>query len=92
LSRIRWTIRVRPHPTDWHVARGLLADHPRPLLEETDHELVLGALHEAEARQIALELKDLDCIASVDCRRLGWFTRWRLRERLLDHERSTEPF
>jgi hypothetical protein len=95
LAPIRWTIRVRPHPSDWHVARGLLAEHRRPLLEEKPHELVLGAAHEAEARQLALELKDLDCIASVDCRRLGWFRRWRLRDRLLEHEHRrgrTEPF
>ena len=83
MAGIRWTVRVRPRHTDWPVAREVLAGHPRPVIEETPHELVLGAAHEAEVPdecpqcggELLRRCKACDApfssIAAVDCEECG---------------------
>ena len=44
--------------------------------------LDVPAIDEEDARQLAAELEQLDCLRTTSIRRLGWFERWRRREQV----------
>jgi hypothetical protein len=83
-DRIRWVVSVTP--TDafhWRELRDAVAWCGRTVLAESDHDLEIGAADEDDARALAGELEVLAVIRTATDRKLGWFSRWLVRERLL---------
>lgn len=81
---IRWAVAVTP--TDVFVeqrVRSELERRGRSLIDITDPNLVVGAKDEADARALVADLEGIPQVASAEARKLGWFARWQVRQRLL---------
>lgn len=87
---IRWSVRARPRTAfDWREAREAVEYCGRAVIGETQHDLVVAAGDQADARVLAARLLESRAIGSVECLPLGWFARWRVRQRLLGNYAGT---
>jgi hypothetical protein len=92
-DRIRWLVSVRPASAFvWRDARAELAARGRPVIDETNTAIRVGAADEEDARSLMAELKSLVSVGGAEAQRLGLLRRWLLREALVgNYAGSPDP-
>lgn len=88
---IRWAVAVTP--TDVFVERRVRSElerRGRTMIEVTASEFVVGARDEADAQALVAELDGIPEVANAEPRKLGWFARWQVRQRLLGNYGSVD--
>jgi len=83
-DQIRWLVSVRPASAFvWREVRAELAGRGRPVIDETNTAIRVGAADEEDARSLIADLVSVESVGGAEAERLGRLRRWLLREALI---------
>jgi hypothetical protein len=83
LTDVQWLVTVEPASIfDWRPTREELARRNRPVVAESQRALSVPAESEQDALELVAALERVPGIGRATAKKLGWFRRWWLRERL----------
>jgi len=90
-DQIGWLVGVLPCDVSRAAkVRQVLKERRRMILNEHHGWIDVAARDEADAEQLIDEMEALPEVNTTRTRRLGWFARWRLRQRLLGNYVNTD--